>query len=87
MNKGRTPARKVEENDVNDEIPPRVEKFPQGDQVPIVVRDFMRTNPPILLVFKVGDDPQEFLDEVHKIVHAMAVTFREKAEKGTMGSV
>ena len=31
----RTPTRRVEENDVNEEIPPQVEKFPQGDQVPI----------------------------------------------------
>ena len=33
-----TPARRVEENEVKEEIPPKVEEFekvPQGDQVPI----------------------------------------------------
>ena len=33
-----TPARRVEENDVHEEIPPKVEKVPQGaqgDQFPI----------------------------------------------------
>ena len=42
------------------------------------LRDFMRTNPVILLVSKVGDDPQEFFDEVYNIAHAVGVTFREK---------
>ena len=27
-----------------------------------------------------GEDPQEFIDEVYKIVHAIGVTSREKAE-------
>ena len=27
-----------------------------------------------------GEDPQEFIDEVYKIVHATVVTLREKAE-------
>ena len=42
MNTRRTPARTVEENDVNEEIPPQVEKVEQvpqgaqGDQVPII---------------------------------------------------
>ena len=37
MNTSRTPARRVEENDVTEEIPPQVEqveKIPQGAQVP-----------------------------------------------------
>ena len=36
MNTKRTPSRRVEENDVNEEIPPQVEKVSQGDQVPNV---------------------------------------------------
>ena len=35
------------------------------------LREFVRINPPIFLGFNVGEDPQEFLDEVYKIVHAM----------------
>ena len=27
-----------------------------------------------------GEDPQDFLDEVYKIVHAMGVTSKEKVE-------
>ena len=41
MNTRRTPTRRVEENDVNEEIPPQVEQNPQGDQVPIVVELMM----------------------------------------------
>ena len=44
------------------------------------LRDFVRMNPPNFLVSKVGEDPQEFIDEVYKIVHAMGVTSWEKAE-------
>ncbi|TMX04190.1 hypothetical protein EJD97_010881, partial [Solanum chilense] len=43
-------------------------------------RDFRRMNPPIFFGSKVGEDPQPFLDIVYKIVHAMGVTSREKAE-------
>ena len=28
------------------------------------LRDFMRINPPIVLVSKLNEDPQEFVDEV-----------------------
>ena len=36
MNKRRTPARSVKENDVNEDIPPQVDQVSQGDQVPIM---------------------------------------------------
>ena len=36
MNTRRTPARRVEDNEVQKEIPPQVEEVKQGDQVPIV---------------------------------------------------
>ena len=42
------------------------------------LRDFVRMNPPIFLGSKVGEDPQEFLHEVYKIVHAMGVNSIEK---------
>uniref|UniRef100_M1DP86 Gag-pol protein n=1 Tax=Solanum tuberosum TaxID=4113 RepID=M1DP86_SOLTU len=128
MNTRRTPSRRVEEEVVNEGVPPQGDQGLQGDQVPqenevpVVpqdktneeirmafltltramttqenidmgprvnanestvasrLRDFVRMNPLIFLVSKVGEDPQEFLDEFYKIVYAMRVSFREKAE-------
>ena len=40
----------------------------------------MRINPPIFLVSKVNEDPQEFLDEIFKVFSAIRVIYREKAE-------
>ncbi|TMW86814.1 hypothetical protein EJD97_020854 [Solanum chilense] len=125
----RTPAKRVEENDVHEGVPPqvkKVEKFLQGDQVPIGgqgndvpvvppelsnsdirealyalaravttqgnismvprmnvvestmtsrLRDFVRMNPPIILGSKVGEDSQEFLNGVYKVLRTMGVTF------------
>ena len=36
MNTRRTPARRVNKNDVNEDIPPQVDQVSQGDQVPIM---------------------------------------------------
>lgn len=36
MSCSRTPSRRVEENNVNEEFPPKIEQVPQGDQVHIV---------------------------------------------------
>ncbi|KAK4724047.1 hypothetical protein R3W88_026826 [Solanum pinnatisectum] len=44
------------------------------------LRDFVRMNPSVFLGSKVGEDPQEFLDEVYKVVNAMGVTSIEKME-------
>ena len=44
------------------------------------LRVFVMMNPGIFLCYKVGEDPQEFIDEVYKIVHSMGVTSTEKAE-------
>ena len=44
------------------------------------LRDFVRMNPPIFLGSKVGEDSQEFLDEVYKVLSAMGVTSREKVD-------
>ena len=35
------------------------------------LRDFIRMNPPIFLCSKVGEDPQEFLGGVYKVLSAM----------------
>ena len=44
------------------------------------LRHFVRMNPPIFLGSKVGEDPQEFLDGVYKVLSAMGVTSREEAD-------
>ncbi|XP_069155274.1 uncharacterized protein [Solanum lycopersicum] len=44
------------------------------------LRDFTRMNPPIFTGAKISEDPQEFIDELHKILVAMGATDIEKAE-------
>ena len=44
------------------------------------LRDFVRINPPIFLGSKVGEDPQEFLHGVYKVLSSTRVTSKEKAE-------
>ena len=44
------------------------------------LRDPVTMNTPIFLGLKVGEDPQEFIDEVYKIVPTMGATSREKVE-------
>lgn len=44
------------------------------------LRDFVRMNPLVFLGYKVGKDPQEFLDVAYKVVSVMGVTSKEKAE-------
>ena len=41
---------------------------------------FVRINPPIFLGSKAGEDPQEFLDDVYKMLSGMEMTPTEKAE-------
>src|SRR5688572_7694477 len=47
------------------------------------VRDFMRMNPPVFFGSKVEEDPQEFVDQLLKILNIMGVTPIEKAELAT----
>ena len=44
------------------------------------LRDFTRMNPPIFTGAKTSEDPQEFIDELHKILVAMGATDIEKTE-------
>ena len=46
------------------------------------IREFMRMNPPTFHGTNVDEDPQGFIDEVLKMVDAIGVTPREKAELG-----
>ncbi|XP_049348530.1 uncharacterized protein LOC125813083 [Solanum verrucosum] len=81
MNTIRANARRMEEEIVNEGVPPQ---GPKGDQVPqgnqvlvdppamsneeVRLRDFVRMNPPVFLGSKVGEDPQEFVDEMYKVL-------------------
>ena len=40
-------------------------------------------NPPTFYGSKVDEEPQEFIDEVYKILHAMGVSSSEKVELAT----
>lgn len=42
--------------------------------------DFVRLDPPIFIGSRMGEDPQEFLDGIYKIVDIMGVTYKEKEE-------
>ena len=42
--------------------------------------DFLRMNPRLCLGSNVGEDLQDFLDGVYKVLSAMGDTSREKAE-------
>ena len=44
------------------------------------LRDYTRMNPPIFTGSKTLDNPQVFVDEVHKILVAMGATNTEKSE-------
>ncbi|KAH0658259.1 hypothetical protein KY289_027007 [Solanum tuberosum] len=44
------------------------------------LRDFTRMSPPMFFGCKMGEDPQDFMDEVYKIVDVMGVTSIEKAD-------
>ena len=44
------------------------------------MRDFTRVNPPIFTRSKTSEDPQEFVDEVHKILVAMRAANTKKSE-------
>ena len=47
------------------------------------LRDFMRMNPPMYFGSKIDEDPQDFLDEVYKILFVMVVSTTKKTELAT----
>ena len=63
---------------MNRDIGPRVNAY--ESTVTSGLKDFVRINPPIFLGSKVGEDTQEFLYGFYKVLSAMRLTSREKAE-------
>ena len=47
------------------------------------LRDFTRMNPPTFYGSKVEEDPQEFIDNVYKILYAMGLSTSEKTDLST----
>ena len=45
-----------------------------------MLRDFVRMDPPIFLISKMGEYTQEFLDGMYKMLIAMGVTSKKKTE-------
>uniref|UniRef100_M1DMA9 Gag-pol polyprotein n=1 Tax=Solanum tuberosum TaxID=4113 RepID=M1DMA9_SOLTU len=90
MNTRRANARRVEEENVNQGAPQALAAQANRDVVTYVnpnmnfvastLRDLERMNPPEFLGSKVGNDPQEFVEEIYKIFDAMGVTSVEKVE-------
>ena len=65
----------------NGEVVPRENKH--ASTMAIHLRYFTRMNPPMFFGLKFDDDPQDFLDEVYKILFAMGVSTTEKDELAT----
>ena len=63
---------------VNRGIQPRVNVL--ESTMTSILRDFMRMNLLIFVGSKVGEDPQEFLHGVYKVLSSTRVTSKEKAE-------
>ncbi|WMV38299.1 hypothetical protein MTR67_031684 [Solanum verrucosum] len=48
------------------------------------VRDFVRMNPPEFLGSQIGEDPQNFIDEVKNIFEVMKVTGNDQVELASL---
>ena len=62
----------------NNEVVPRDNEYTSS--IAMLLRDITRMNPPMFFGSIVGEDPQDLLDGVHKILFSMGVSTTEKAE-------
>ena len=62
----------------NREVVPRA--YQQAATMASRLRDFTRMNPHTFYGSKVEEDPQEFIDEIYKILYAMGFSTSEKAK-------
>ena len=65
----------------NREVVPRA--YQQDATMDSHLRDFTRMNPPNFYRSKVVEDPQEFIDEIYKILYRMGLSTSEKVELST----
>ena len=68
----------------NREISPRAHQY--VSTMASHLRDFTRINHPIFYGSKFEEYPQEFIDEVYKILYSIGVSLSEKAELATYRS-
>ena len=61
---------------INNDIGPRVNAL--KSTMTSRLRDFSRINPRIFLGYKVGEDPQEFLHGVFKVLSVMGLHLRRR---------
>ena len=65
----------------NQEVVPLVHQ--QVATMSFRLRDFTRMNPPTFYESKVEEDPQQFINEINKILYAMGLSTGKKAALAT----
>ena len=65
------------------EQPPIIPANPVATPKAARVRDFTQMNPPSFHVSKSDEDPQEFIDQVQKVIDIMGVTSIESTNLAT----
>uniref|UniRef100_M1A890 Gag-pol polyprotein n=1 Tax=Solanum tuberosum TaxID=4113 RepID=M1A890_SOLTU len=84
MNTQRDNVGRMEGDNVNEEAPPQANQATINasamSDMEVRLRNFARINPLEFLGSKVGEDPQEYMEEIYKILYVIGVTLVEKEE-------